>query len=146
VSGSWRSQSFEEPVWSGRDILYTGVCPLSCSSTLAALVSLSPDSPTEMFMTSFWMRSSRMGFALLSFPDSACVGSSQLWHVYYSNNSSRQKRSSRVALLLATTSPCAPRVVSDRRHRRRNRVISPLCCRWSCVCLLFSTLIWSCSN
>ena len=51
------------------DILYTGVCPLSCSSTLAALVNLSPDSPTEMLRTSFWIRSSRMGLLDLSLPE-----------------------------------------------------------------------------
>ena len=49
-------------------ILYTGVCPLSCSSTFAALVNLSPDSPTEILRTSFWIRSSRIGFADLSAP------------------------------------------------------------------------------
>ena len=39
-------------------------------------MSLSPDSPTEMLRTSFSMRSSRMGFALLSLP-SACGGMCQ---------------------------------------------------------------------
>ena len=42
----------------------TGVCPVNCSSTLAALVSLSPDSPTQMFKQSLRMRSSLMGLVL----------------------------------------------------------------------------------
>ena len=41
----------------------TGVWPVSCSSTLAARVSLSPLSPTQMLRQSLRMRSSRMGFS-----------------------------------------------------------------------------------
>lgn len=44
----------------------TGVCPVSCSSTLAARVSLSPLSPTQMFRQSLRMRSSLMGFSFFS--------------------------------------------------------------------------------
>lgn len=44
----------------------TGVCPVSCSSTLAALVSLSPLSPTQMFKQSLRMRTSLMGFSFFS--------------------------------------------------------------------------------
>ena len=40
----------------------TGVCPVSCSSTLAALVSLSPLSPTPMLTHNFLILTSRMGF------------------------------------------------------------------------------------
>merc|ERR1712113_1269805 len=39
-----------------------GSCPLSCSRTLEARVSLSPDSPTQIFRHSFSMRISHMGF------------------------------------------------------------------------------------
>jgi hypothetical protein len=42
---------------------YTGVWPDNCSSTFAARVNLSPDSPTEMLRTSFWILMSRMGLA-----------------------------------------------------------------------------------
>lgn len=45
----------------------TGLWPVSCSNTFEALVSLSPDSPTQMFRQSFTMRRSRMGFFSLSF-------------------------------------------------------------------------------
>jgi len=38
----------------------TGTCPVSVSNTFDALVSLSPDSPTQMFRTSFSMWSLRM--------------------------------------------------------------------------------------
>ena len=38
----------------------TGCCPVSCSNTLDALVSLSPDSPTQMFRHSFMIRNSRI--------------------------------------------------------------------------------------
>ena len=44
----------------------TGVWPVSCSSTLAALVSLSPDSPTQMLTHSLVMPSWRITFLLLS--------------------------------------------------------------------------------
>lgn len=44
----------------------TGVCPVSCSNTLAARVSLSPLSPTQMFRQSLRMRSSLMGFSFFS--------------------------------------------------------------------------------
>lgn len=49
----------------------TGVCPVSCSRTLAARVSLSPLSPTQMLRHSLRMRSSRMGF---SFSPWSCCG------------------------------------------------------------------------
>ena len=70
----------------GRNVLYTGVCPLNCSSTFAARVSLSPDSPTEMLRTSFWIRSSFIGFEDLSaapwvltfWPSACCVELSPL--------------------------------------------------------------------
>lgn len=45
---------------------YTGCCPVSASSTLAARVSLSPLSPTQMFRHSFMIRRSRMTFPLAS--------------------------------------------------------------------------------
>lgn len=38
----------------------TGCCPVRDSKTLAALVSLSPDSPTQMFRQSFWIRMDRI--------------------------------------------------------------------------------------
>lgn len=41
----------------------TGFCPVRSSNTLLALVSLSPDSPTLMFRTSFSILISRMGFS-----------------------------------------------------------------------------------
>lgn len=44
----------------------TGVWPVSCSSTLAARVSLSPLSPTQMFRHSLRMRNSLMGFSFFS--------------------------------------------------------------------------------
>jgi len=44
----------------------TGCCPVNCSNTLAALVSLSPDSPTQMFRHSLRMCRSRMEFFDLS--------------------------------------------------------------------------------
>lgn len=44
----------------------TGVWPVSCSSTLAARVSLSPLSPTQMFRHSLRMRSSLIGFSFFS--------------------------------------------------------------------------------
>lgn len=40
----------------------TGVCPVNCSTTFAALVSLSPLSPTQILMMSFATLISRMGF------------------------------------------------------------------------------------
>ena len=43
---------------------YTGCCPVNCSRTLAARVSLSPLSPTQMFRTNFLICSSFMGFCL----------------------------------------------------------------------------------
>jgi hypothetical protein len=55
------------------NVLYTGVCPLNCSNTFAALVNRSPLSPTEMFNTSLSMRSSRMGFELLSVPSAIAM-------------------------------------------------------------------------
>jgi hypothetical protein len=40
----------------------TGVCPVNCSSTFAALVNRSPDSPTQMFRQSLRIRVSRIVF------------------------------------------------------------------------------------
>lgn len=50
------------PIWwrSGLPLEYTGVCPVSASSTLAARVSLSPLSPTQTFKQSFMILRSRI--------------------------------------------------------------------------------------
>ena len=45
----------------------TGVCPVSCSNTLAALVNLSPDSPTQISTHNFLILNSLIGFLDLSF-------------------------------------------------------------------------------
>jgi len=47
-------------------LLKTGCCPVRDSSTLAALVSLSPDSPTQMLRQSLRIRTSRIGFFAFS--------------------------------------------------------------------------------
>eukprot|EP00397_Hematodinium_sp_SG-2012_P055738 GEMP01068242.1.p1 GENE.GEMP01068242.1~~GEMP01068242.1.p1 ORF type:complete len:272 (+),score=65.20 GEMP01068242.1:280-1095(+) len=61
---SFRRMPNERTVY--RALEKTGACSVSCSSTLAARVSLSPLSPTEMLMTSFSMRIDRMGLSDLS--------------------------------------------------------------------------------
>ena len=45
----------------------TGCCPVNCSNTLAARVSLSPDSPTQMFRHNLRILTSRMTFLDASF-------------------------------------------------------------------------------
>ena len=58
-----------------------------------------------------------MGFALLSFPDSAYEDAGQHWQIYRSQvRLDSIKGASQVATLLATTLPFAPRVVSDKQH------------------------------
>ena len=44
----------------------TGCWPVSCSNTLAALVNLSPDSPTQMLTHNLRMRSCLITFLVLS--------------------------------------------------------------------------------
>jgi hypothetical protein len=58
---------FKEWIKSNVPFEKTGVWPVNCSKTFAALVSLSPDSPTQMLTHNFVMRKVLMTFLLLSF-------------------------------------------------------------------------------